>query len=60
MERIIDLVYQAMFTTTKNGYNPREVDSFLEQLKDECRNWNEKYNQLEQEVLRLREAAEGK
>lgn len=59
MEPVIDHVYQAMFTTTKNGYNPREVDRFLEQLKDELRLWNERYRLLEQEVQTLRAQQEG-
>ena len=60
METIMDLIHQAMFTTVKQGYDPREVDRFMEQLKDECRILEEKYRNLEQEVLQLRTAAEGK
>ena len=55
MDSLTDLIYQTMFATTPKGYNPREVDQLMEKLKDECRIWSEKYQQLEQEVIRLRE-----
>lgn len=41
MERLTDFIDQAAFTMNRKGYNPREVDRFLEQMKDLCREWDE-------------------
>lgn len=55
METILDFLYQAMFTTTSKGYSPKEVDRFMEELKDECRAWNEKYLALQRELQEVKE-----
>lgn len=55
MESLLDFVYQAMFTVTKKGYSPKEVDAFIEELKEECRMWDEKYQKLEEQFQQLQE-----
>lgn len=58
MESLLDFVYQAMFTVTKKGYSPKEVDAFIEELKEECRMWDEKYQKLEEQLHQLQEAVQ--
>lgn len=58
MEKLIDMVDQAMFTTTQKGYNPREVDRFVEQLKDACRALAEEYRCMQTELQQLRPGSE--
>ena len=50
-----DLIHQQMFRTTKRGYNPRQVDAFMEQLKDQCRELEENYRSLVEELDQLRQ-----
>lgn len=45
-DALLDFIYQANFTITKKGYSPKEVDLFIEELKDECRMWNAKYREV--------------
>lgn len=54
MQPLLDFVYQAMFDTTKKGYSPKEVDAFIEKLKDECQVWNEKYKELQCQLQELK------
>lgn len=58
MESLLDFVYQAMFTVTKKGYSPKEVDAFIEELKEECRMWDEKYQKLEEQFRQLQETVQ--
>lgn len=55
VEIVSDLLYQAMFTVTRNGYSPKEVDAFIEELKDECRIWNQNYLELQRELQEIKE-----
>lgn len=50
MEELIDMVDQVMFTTTQKGYNPREVDLFIEQLKYECQKLADEYQRMKLEL----------
>lgn len=59
MEALLDFLYQAMFTITSKGYSPKEVDMFIEELKDECRAWNEKYLELQRELQEMKERCKG-
>lgn len=58
VEILSDLLYQAMFTVTKNGYSPKEVDAFIEELKDECRIWNRNYLELQRELQEIKEGTQ--
>ena len=58
MESLLDFVYQAMFTVTKKGYSPKEVDAFIEELKEKCRKCEEKYQELEQKFMMLQDTVQ--
>lgn len=55
MEPLLDFLYQAMFSISPKGYSPKEVDMFIEELKDECRTWNQKYMDLQKELQEAKE-----
>lgn len=42
----------------KKGYSPKEVDAFIEELKEKCRKCEEKYQELEQKFLMLQDTVQ--
>lgn len=55
MESMMDRLYQTMFTIVPKGYSAKEVDMFIEEMKDECLRWNEKYMQVQIELWEMKE-----
>ena len=55
MDALLDFLYQAMFTIAPKGYSPKEVDMFIEELKDQCCVWSRKYTELQNELREMKE-----